>query len=64
MWIAALVVFVSLGRLAGSSYVNSFSLPGTSSAQAVALLQSVSPRVTGRLAAGSSAGIDEWASLW
>lgn len=46
-WLVALVVLVGLGRAVGSDYSNSFSLPGTGSAQAVALLESASPGVAG-----------------
>jgi putative drug exporter of the RND superfamily len=46
-WCAALVVSAVAARVAGSDYMNGFSLPGTGSSQAVSLLQSVSPAVAG-----------------
>jgi hypothetical protein len=46
-WCAALVLSAGAARMAGSDYVNGFSLPGTGSSQAVSLLQSASPAVAG-----------------
>jgi RND superfamily putative drug exporter len=46
-WIVALVVVSGISRAAGSDYSNSFSLPKTESADAIALLQAASPKVSG-----------------
>jgi RND superfamily putative drug exporter len=58
-WIAALVLVTVISRIEGTVYTDSFSLPNTDSAKAIALLQSVSPKVSGdteRIAFGTSGG--------
>lgn len=46
-WLAALVVITVIGRSIGTDYTNSFTLPHTESTEAIALLQKVSPQVSG-----------------
>src|SRR5580692_7929196 len=46
-WISALVVVSGISGAVGSDYSNSFSLPKTESADAIALLQAASPKVSG-----------------
>jgi RND superfamily putative drug exporter len=46
-WLAAFVGSIGLVRLVGSAYSNSFSFPNTESANAVKLLQSVTPTQSG-----------------
>lgn len=46
-WIALLLGVTAASRVTGSAFTNSFSLPNTQSARAIALLQSVSPKVAG-----------------
>ncbi len=58
-WVAVLVVVTLIARSAGSSYSNSFSLPKTQSTEAIQLLQSVSPKVSGdseQIVMGTSGG--------
>jgi RND superfamily putative drug exporter len=47
VWLIALVAFLAVGRSVGSSYTNSFSLPGTGSNQAQAVLQADFPAQVG-----------------
>jgi RND superfamily putative drug exporter len=47
VWLIALVAFLAAGRSAGSSYTKSFSLPGTGSNQAQAVLQADFPAQVG-----------------
>ena len=47
LWVAVLVLVTLISRSAGTSYSNSFSLPKTQSTDAIQLLQSVSPKVSG-----------------
>ena len=59
LWVAVLVVVTLIARSAGSSYSNSFSLPKTQSTEAIQLLQSVSPKVSGdseQIVMGTSGG--------
>jgi putative drug exporter of the RND superfamily len=46
-WAAALIGFFAVGRLAGSAYNNSYSLPGTDSTQALSVLQADYPAQAG-----------------
>ncbi len=46
-WLLVLILVTGLARTAGSSFSNVFSLPGTGSAEAAALLTAVSPKVSG-----------------
>jgi RND superfamily putative drug exporter len=46
-WLAALAVLVSLWRVAGAGFVNSFRLPGTESQQALTLLRERFPQRAG-----------------
>jgi putative drug exporter of the RND superfamily len=46
-WVVALIGFFAVGRLAGSAYANSFSLPGTDSAKALGVLQADYPAQAG-----------------
>jgi RND superfamily putative drug exporter len=46
-WIVALIALTLISRSVGSSYSNSFSLPGTQSFQALNLLQKVAPSAAG-----------------
>jgi RND superfamily putative drug exporter len=58
-WVAALVVTTVLSRLEGSAFTNSFTLPHTESAKAIAVLKGVSPKVSGdteRVVIGTSGG--------
>ena len=47
IWIGVLVVTSVLGKSVGAAYSNSFSLPHTQSTDAIALLQSASPKNSG-----------------
>src|SRR5580692_2860014 len=47
IWAVVLIISLALGSGVGSSYSSSFSLPNTESANAIKLLQSVSPRQSG-----------------
>ena len=58
-WVAVLVAVTLISRSAGTSYSNSFSLPKTQSTEAIQLLQSVSPTVSGdseQIVMGTSGG--------
>ncbi len=46
-WAVALIGFFAVGRLAGSAYTNSYSLPGTDSTQALNVLQADYPAQAG-----------------
>jgi putative drug exporter of the RND superfamily len=46
-WVVALIGFFAIGRLAGSAYTNSFSLPGTDSTKALSVLQADYPAQAG-----------------
>ena len=46
-WVATLVVVSGISHAIGDDYSNSFSLPKTESADAIALLQKASPKVSG-----------------
>jgi putative drug exporter of the RND superfamily len=47
LWIVVLIGITTASRVTGTAYTNSFSLPNTESTRAIALLQSVSPKVSG-----------------
>lgn len=47
LWVVALVGFTFAARSVGTNYSNSFSLPRTESFEAIQLLKSVSPKVSG-----------------
>ncbi len=47
LWLVALVGFFAAGRLSGSAYTNSFTLPGTDSAKAQQLLTATFPAQAG-----------------
>ncbi len=46
-WLVALIGMSAIAHSVGSAYSNSFSLPHTESTDAISLLQSVSPKVSG-----------------
>jgi RND superfamily putative drug exporter len=46
-WVIALIGFFAVGRLAGSAFTNSYSLPGTDSAKALSVLQADYPAQAG-----------------
>jgi putative drug exporter of the RND superfamily len=47
LWIVLLIGMTLLSKVVGTAYSNSFSLPGTESTKAYALIQSVSPKASG-----------------
>jgi putative drug exporter of the RND superfamily len=47
LWVLALVGATFLSKATGTDYSNSFTLPNTQSTQALAVLQSVSPKISG-----------------
>lgn len=58
-WLLAVMLATVLAGLAGSNFSNTFSLPGTGSANAASLLASVSPQVSGdteQIVIGTSGG--------
>ncbi len=46
-WLVVLIGTIAISNAAGSSYTNSFTLPGSESTRAIALLESASPKISG-----------------
>ena len=46
-WVVLLVGMTLASKTVGTAYSNSFSLPGTDSSRAIALIESVSPKASG-----------------
>src|SRR6266478_6244224 len=46
-WVVALIALTGISQTVGSSYKDSFSLPGTQSFEALNLLQKVAPKASG-----------------
>lgn len=58
-WIAVLLIVTVVARIEGTVFTDSFTLPHTQSAKAIALLQSVSPKLSGdteRIVFGTTGG--------
>jgi putative drug exporter of the RND superfamily len=61
LWISAFILATGVARATGTDFSNSFTLPNTPSTEAIAILQSVSPKNAGdteRIVFESSKGLD------